>query len=637
MTPMSEPTNSRKKWTIMFYFASDNSLAPIVVSQLKAIKDAGYHHDTNVLVYFDPEPGGTPSHIFDVNVIKKLENPGKDSIGFHGNDPFVRDLMLDKLWGKETDRDGQLIRKKVEEVILSGKPFDRPEPPDFNVKVSDCVELPEVKTDAADDSKPVVPDAEPEPAQALATFLDFCAREPQYQADHYMLFILGHGVVVGDDIFLFDEHAATHSITLTQLGCLLTEFKRKIPPGSEFELVGFHSCSVSSVEVAFELQGTATRMLASQGPAFVGSWPYRQLLISVFNHLRRGKLESEPDIEKLIKNLFFLVLHNSADYMLAGYSFDLALCDLRQISALTEPIHELAVALKDGLPSPGKFENGREDEMVKSAILLAHLKSQSYWQENYTDLCDFCFCLIQYCETFGAATGKPERYEGILNACRKITEALVKQKVGSPIIQAKFAGPDSQYSHGFSVFFPWTRPVADKRIVQDYAKYKFSLATQWLDFLDAYWGPTVEDQKDNDRFSKLLDNSTMRPSHNDEKDQMAVENAARPARTRPARAEPSEKEQLEEKLNTLMEDIASLMFNQEGTLNTSRMPSTGGRLDSGPKDTPQSSTGDSCTCGSIKNHLRDTRKRKERTPAVKKWVEFSESFFAQQKKPTTKP
>ncbi len=44
-----------REWTLMFYFASDNPLAPAVVSQLKALKNAGYHHQANVLAYFDPE------------------------------------------------------------------------------------------------------------------------------------------------------------------------------------------------------------------------------------------------------------------------------------------------------------------------------------------------------------------------------------------------------------------------------------------------------------------------------------------------------------------------------------------------------------------------------------------------------
>ena len=74
---MCEP----KEWTIMFYFATDNPLAVSAVSQLKAIKDAGFHPDANVVAQFDPYTEGTPTHVFDVNVINKLKASGKANIG----------------------------------------------------------------------------------------------------------------------------------------------------------------------------------------------------------------------------------------------------------------------------------------------------------------------------------------------------------------------------------------------------------------------------------------------------------------------------------------------------------------------------------------------------------------------------
>ena len=70
-----------KEWTLMFYFASDNPLAISVVSQLKAIKAAGFHPEANVVTQFDPYTEGTPTHIFDVNLINKLKHPGTADFG----------------------------------------------------------------------------------------------------------------------------------------------------------------------------------------------------------------------------------------------------------------------------------------------------------------------------------------------------------------------------------------------------------------------------------------------------------------------------------------------------------------------------------------------------------------------------
>ena len=56
-----------KEWTLMFFFAGDNALSPVIVSQLKAIKDAGFQENIDVVVHFDPNEKGTPTRIYDVN------------------------------------------------------------------------------------------------------------------------------------------------------------------------------------------------------------------------------------------------------------------------------------------------------------------------------------------------------------------------------------------------------------------------------------------------------------------------------------------------------------------------------------------------------------------------------------------
>src|SRR5437867_1164033 len=124
-----------KEWTLMFYFASDNPLAPSTVSQLKAIKQAGFHKSAYVVAYFDPPVPGTPTHVFDVNYVNKLESKDDYDIGFTGNDPYVRNLVEDKLWrdqkhgnGKKTIR--SFIQQSLEQRGVNN--YDPPnDPPDF--------------------------------------------------------------------------------------------------------------------------------------------------------------------------------------------------------------------------------------------------------------------------------------------------------------------------------------------------------------------------------------------------------------------------------------------------------------------------------------------------------------------------
>lgn len=578
-----------KEWTLMFYFASDNPLAISIVSQLKAIKAAGFHPDANVVAQFDPYTEGTPTHIFDVNLVNKLKGHGTPNIGFVSNDPFVRNMIEDKLWRDEktsvevTDGEpvgGELVRKALQRVLREKHHIEYNPPVAPNGRNGSHGETLEVGE-------------EPDPETALRSFLSFCAEK--YPARHYMLFILGHGVVVGNDVFMLDEHATKHALTLTELGQVLGDFKNDIElEDATFELVSFHSCSVSSLEVAYELQGTANYMLASQGPAFVGSWPYRQILIRIFNDLveHGGAI----DVRTMLVKIFHYCLFNATDFLLAGYSFQLTLCDLTKISSLKDPLERLSAALVKGLANP----------LSRDFILLSHWKAQSFFNEMFTDLYDFCFCLSKKIAEFKGHPGitlTPE-LEGDLRAmneaCDDVMEKLVKETPKKPddpyveriIVAADSLGPAYQYSRGLSVYFPWCRPSEDSGIMQEYARYKLNTdfrepKKSWLAFLQEY-------------FVK-----TMRKVSRDEHD---------PKRYLPKWPEWPKVDKDE----ALAEDIASLVYANEGLL--------GGSALAGPKGDPYDKTGFESEIVSVKNYPRDTRSRNKRRHEACKAFPLSETF-----------
>ena len=566
---MCEP----KEWTIMFYFATDNPLAVSAVSQLKAIKDAGFHPNANVVAQFDPYTVGTPTHVFDVNVVNKLKKPGQSDIGFNGNDPQVRSLIEDKLWRDEQTSaepvaaNPELIRNALNRVLKQT----------HNINYR-----PPVAPDMTGDlySPNTDPSEEPSPQASLRGFLRFCA--DKYPARHYMLFMLGHGVVVGNDIFMLDENASENSLTLIQLGQILSEFKHSIElEDSAFELVSFHSCSVSSIEVAYELQGTAKYMLASQGPAFVGSWPYRQILVRIFNALA-GK--TALDMRDLMYQIYRSCMLNSVDYLLAGYSFQLTLCDLEKMvtgnSTLKETIAELARTLTAGL------ETEPANELSIDSILLAHWKSQSFFNEMYTDLYDFCFCLSSKIQEFEAAGKTSKELTDIHQACSKVMDLLVKEfpkqdgqsNAQQIIVASDSLGPAFQYSRGLSIYFPWQEPSKDSHIMAQYDRYRFSdeIKDNWAGFLRAY-------------FKK-----TQRSASNDEKDDRRTLAAPLPVNGSLIID------------RALDEDIASLVYNGEGT------PDLSGALAGGLKGDPNDKAGGDYEPVSIKNFPRDIRTRKAR-------------------------
>jgi Clostripain family len=686
--------NGTKEWTLMFYFASDNPLAPSIVSQLKALKNAGFHPEANVVARFDPHTVGTPLHTFDVNLVPKLEAhvrrealtnpefapegelrqrltvalanhepPKTHQVGFPSNDPFIRNLVLDKLWGDSTVPNGDngqekqindLIRDKLvndtvsflsyrlspdgramtigESVVETIKSavessglikYDPPDP--------DAFDLAAAKPNGAGPEKgssgpggngkaDATPGgAEPEkslgaltiaekarrradkvaPKDALHRFLQFCAKN--YPARHYMLFILGHGLIVGNDMFLLDEHADKPSLSLSDLGEVLRNFDVAIndkslnqdikegDPKRELSLIGFHSCSMSSIEVAYELEGAARYMLASQGPEFVGSWPYTQILVRVFNDLVAGK----KDIGETATKIFHYCFYNSYDFQLAGYSFDLSLCDLDGVSEKTvDTIGNLASELMAALGDEG---GGGADEFIKGLILLAHWDAQSFWHDTYTDLCDFCLCLNKRCAdalTDSAVTVSEETRDKlgrIQIACDGLTKKLVGD--GGVILRSGFAGPSYQYSRGFSVFFPWSQPSNDDFWLTDYpTKYRFGQKTKWHDFLQRYF------------------DNTMRATR-EETDQAQTESASEPM---------SESGESGDRLDVqLLDAITAHIFEggepgQLGKGGGSDAMGKGGGSDATGKGGGSDASGDDCDCQSIKNYPSVTRRRRRK-------------------------
>jgi len=426
--------NGRKKWTLMFFFASDNNLSPSMLAQIKSLKSAGFQLETNVLVHFDPQERGVPSRIFAINDAEKI-GQSVSRIGDE-QDPIVRSLALDVVESELTQ----------EEWSTSGR-SDSP----------------------ADDRQ--------DATNALRRFLDHSRN--YYPADQYMLFLSGHGLVVGRDAFLPDDNP--HSgISLVDLGDILHDFSRDIGP-DVLELVGMHSCSMSAVEVAYELKGKANYMLASEGVSFVGAWPYRQMLQKIFLAVDKA----DGGTEELLKELHDLCLQNSSDFLLAGYSGDLCLCSLdpKRVEELTVPIEALTRALRAGL----------DDDRCRELILLAHLKSQSYFQEAYTDLYDFCLCLSRTCAQ------SSEIQNAMQIACNLVMDKLSPEggmQGNGPVLRAGCFGPDCQYSYGLSIYFPWSRPVEDanEHFIENYKSYVFArefCRASWLGFLESYFKKTM--------------------------------------------------------------------------------------------------------------------------------------------------
>jgi Clostripain family len=512
----------KNDWTLMFFFASDNPLAPLLVSQLKAIKDAGFQEHTEVLVYFDPMEKGWPTKIYNVNKKRKAyanakweqdKDYPKTKIG-DGNDSFVR-----KMEGDEVD----------------------------------SATFPTAMQTAMDNPRTT-------PAhEALTHFVQYGIEK--HRARNYMLFLIGHGMIVGRDMFLPDADPVS-AITLEELQAIMKEFLEE-DKTTRLRLLSLHSCSMSSIEVAYQLRGTANYMIAHQGPAFVNSWPYRQLLKKIFNTIEKTKrgagkraqeegkdqkeveqaiVDARVNVKRLVEKLYYHCLYNATDFLSAGYSADLALCSLApgKVTEINEPLQKLVRKLKANLDQPS---------IIKDLILLAHWESQSFWDENYTDLNDFCICLSKGCNERAQAlealspgkTDLIQELRDVRDRCDDVSKVLNvinsekrSERFNGLVVHEDNFGWKYQYARGLSVYFPWCEPLDDEplplestetrprsdqtgpderswNLVKRYTSYEFNTELgddSWWSFLKLYFEktkrPKLDEEEGFQRFSGLV-------------------------------------------------------------------------------------------------------------------------------------
>jgi hypothetical protein len=74
-------------------------------------------------------------------------------------------------------------------------------------------------------------------------------------------------------------------------------------------------------------------------------------------------------------------------------------------------------------------------------------------------------------------------------------DALEKGK-DKMINLAAFSGAAFQYSHGYSIYFPWTKPTGSKMWDEQYAEYRLNRKTRWRDFLNVYFKETMRKNRE---------------------------------------------------------------------------------------------------------------------------------------------
>jgi len=268
-----------------------------------------------------------------------------------------------------------------------------------------------------------------------------------------LLVISGHASgAVGE---LLGYRSGRDPLDLRDLGrAFEQEDSRKI------DIVGMDCCHMSMVEVACELSSHARFLVASEGSILNHGWPYREVLGGIVELSPR---EAAVEIARQYVGTY-------SDYALLGVDADCAVTDLDRLPLLIGPIRRLSELLIDGI----------DDADVWRPTVLAHWEAQSYKNEEYADLGDFCDRLRLH---IGDAD--------IRDCCSEVIEALARV-----VCTSRVSGSGFQFSTGLSVYFPWCNDAVKAKgasAASELSKYQelaFSRETLWGEFLDVYLSAT---------------------------------------------------------------------------------------------------------------------------------------------------
>jgi hypothetical protein len=256
-----------------------------------------------------------------------------------------------------------------------------------------------------------------------------------------------------DRAIAFDDGSG-HSLDTIELGRAIAKAAHEL--GRPIDLVGMNACQMSSVEVAYQLRGSAEVYVASQEDMPVQGWPYDDIL---------PRLVAQPAMDAAA--LGALVVERYHDYFQASAlpwgrdglpaGVTLAATRLDGIPKLAGAVQALAAALAGEIDS------------LSDAVWAAHAKAHKFKFQLY-DLASFCRALA----AGAGATPAAEAANAVLAA------------LDDPTLMLKRAHLGAAYDDTGGLTTYLLAPGTGKPVSPYYAETAYAQATSWAEFLAAY-------------------------------------------------------------------------------------------------------------------------------------------------------
>jgi hypothetical protein len=462
----------KKQWTVMVYLAGDNNLTDASVFAMTEMKKVALNDQVNIITQFDPNDDFLPTQRYHIgrqdtpDNIRPLLNDIIDTSedgGFTEESAFADGHERVRIKARQKGEEAAIAEarslareeatKVAEQLALKGNGMARMA---RNLEFETLLleqEQRTLRSNETDTGSPVT----------LYNFMSLCIQN--FPAEHYMVVLSGHGSGTARDFLLKDDSPAG-SLTFSELKEAFQQLRDELG-GQQIDILGLDTCLMSMAEVAFELKDLAKVMISSESYSPASGWPYQQIVSSlnkaVDESVEQPALQQNVE-RRLATQIVDDYVNFYADYALGGLSVDQAALDLDQAATLREFVDRFADALTEELA------NDRPEFI--DAMILAHWEAQSYNGELFVDLFDFCDCLLKRHKSDPVAARASELQ-------RFIAEHFV--------LRSCYSGPVYQYSHGASIYFPWSR------VDEEYKNLDFIDATGsagWGRFLEAYTNRT---------------------------------------------------------------------------------------------------------------------------------------------------
>ena len=468
------PKDKYTEWLIMIYLAGDNNLSPQSIAYLQELEDATHNENVRVVAGFDPSMP-LPRGARYVEIKRHL-----DPAHPYGNMdwPLHNDLL----------------------------------PPGHVVVMPDFCKTQQTPTSPS----------EPVAEEAFARFLDWIST--CYEAKKYMLILFGHGPLVGGNTFLSDSTPPSYLKLKAFANILRRHFRKKI------NILGCDNCVMNGIETAVQLYDKVDYMIGSQGLMLINGWPFRKIIEEVGTYYTR-------DPGYVAERVLRVCAKSLLNFTLMDRSSEQAICDVNKFgrrSNLVKGVKQLSATLQYGLQvyDSGPYKGELVYPIVRDVVRLARVEAQAYWAETFVDLYDFCELLLLRCNdalcnlqtlihTVFASSLPPDKreppnvkdallrwppirvLENIAKACQEIIGTFQNENV---VTRSYYVCPQLQYSHGVSIYFPWTlpegpitfeeqerKPPLIKTPFEEYQTYEFSKYEygDWAATLRAFFKATL--------------------------------------------------------------------------------------------------------------------------------------------------